>query len=82
MCTLTAKTGANLLREARLGLDHHHADVERATSATLVDTGFGANVPVKAAFATKGVVLESATDADGRVSVTFPPQSGVVVVPA
>jgi len=37
---------------------------------------------VKAAFATKGVVLESATDADGRVSVTFPPQSGVVVVPA
>jgi hypothetical protein len=47
-----------------------------------VDTGFGANVPVKAAFATKGVVLESATDADGRVSVTFPPQSGVVVVPA
>jgi hypothetical protein len=47
-----------------------------------VDTGFGANVPVKAAFATKGVVLESATDVDGRVSVTFPPQSGVVVVPA
>ena len=59
-----------------------HADVERATGATLVDTGFGANVPVKAAFATKGVVLESATDVDGRVSVTFPPQSGVVVVPA
>ena len=59
-----------------------HSDVESATSATLVDTGFGANVPVKAAFATKGVVIGSATDANGRVSVTLPPQSGVVVVPA
>ena len=46
------------------------------------DTGFGANVPVKAAYATKGVVIGSATDANGRVSVTLPPQSGVVVVPA
>ena len=59
-----------------------HSDKKRATSATSIDTGFGANVPVKAAFATKGVVLGSATDAEGRVSVTFPPQSGVVVVPA
>ena len=59
-----------------------HSDVERATSATLVDTGFGANVPVKAAFATKGVVLGNTTDVNGRVSVTLPPQSGVVVVPA
>ena len=59
-----------------------HSDKKLATSATLIDTGFGANVPVKAAFATKGVVLGSATDAEGRVSVTFPPQSGVVVVPA
>ena len=33
MCTLTAETGASLLREARLGLDHHHADVEQRTSA-------------------------------------------------
>jgi neopullulanase len=59
-----------------------HSDKNKTTSATLIDTGFGANVPVKAAFATKGVVLGSATDAEGRVSVTFPPQSGVVVVPA
>ena len=34
MCTRTAETGASLLREARLGLDHHHADVrEQRTSA-------------------------------------------------
>jgi hypothetical protein len=59
-----------------------HSDKNKTTSATLIDTGFGANVAVKAAFATKGVVLGSATDAEGRVSVTFPPQSGVVVVPA
>ena len=33
MCTLTAETGASLLREARLGLDHHLADVEHCASA-------------------------------------------------
>ena len=61
---------------ARIGRGARVPRRRRRDGATLVDTGFGANVPVKAAFATKGVVLESTTDVDGRVSVTFPPQSG------
>ena len=59
-----------------------HADTEYGTDMLLIETGFGPEVAVKAAFASNSdVVVGQKTDSKGRVLVTMPKQSGVVVVP-
>ena len=58
-----------------------HSGKDGATGPTLVDAGFGPNAALQILHGGKDRSAVVRTDADGRVELDLPPQSGIVLAP-